>query len=98
MLDRTDGDSLAAVVAAIRVMEDSPLFNAGKGAAFNHDGHNELDAAIMDGRNRHAGAVAGATVVKNPIVAARAVMEHSKHVLIAGAGADAFARAGIGDR
>ncbi len=81
-----------AVVASIRVLEDSPLFNAGKGAAFTRDGRNELDAAIMDGRTRRAGAVAGATTVKNPIVAARLVMEKSPHVLLCGRGADAFAR------
>ena len=81
-----------AVVAAIRVFEDSPLFNAGKGAAFTGEGRNELDAAIMDGRTRRAGAVAGVTTVKNPIVAARLVMEKSPHVLLCGQGADAFAR------
>jgi beta-aspartyl-peptidase (threonine type) len=81
-----------AVVAAIRVFEDSPLFNAGKGAAFTREGRNELDAAIMDGRTRRAGAVAGVTTVKNPIVAARLVMEKSPHVLLCGPGADAFAR------
>jgi L-asparaginase / beta-aspartyl-peptidase len=91
-LDRQNGKSLDAVVAAIRVLEDSPLFNAGKGAAFNHAGQNELDASIMDGRTRKAGAVAAAHTIKNPIVAARAVMEQSKHVMMVGPGADAFAR------
>jgi beta-aspartyl-peptidase (threonine type) len=81
-----------AVVAAIRVLEDSSLFDAGKGSAFTRDGRNELDAAIMDGRTRRAGAVAGVTTVKNPIVAARLVMERSPHVLLCGPGADAFAR------
>ncbi|MGA2258234.1 MAG: isoaspartyl peptidase/L-asparaginase [Thermoguttaceae bacterium] len=81
-----------AVVAAIRIFEDSPLFNAGKGAAFTREGRNELDAAIMDGRTRQAGAVAGVTIVKNPIVAARLVMEKSPHVLLCGQGADIFAR------
>ena len=90
--DRQDGNSLGAVVAAIEVMEDSPLFNAGKGAAFNHAGQIELDAAIMDGRTRKAGAVAAVRTIKNPIAAARAVMEKSKHVLLVGQGADAFAR------
>jgi beta-aspartyl-peptidase (threonine type) len=91
-LDKQDGTSLDAVVAAIRVLEDSPLFNAGKGAAFNHAGRNELDASIMDGRSRKAGAVAAVQTIKNPIVAARAVMEKSKHVMMVGPGADAFAR------
>jgi beta-aspartyl-peptidase (threonine type) len=91
-LDKQDGTSLDAVVAAIRMLEDSPLFNAGKGAAFNRAGHNELDASIMDGRSRKAGAVAAVQTIKNPIVAARAVMEQSKHVMMVGPGADAFAR------
>lgn len=83
--------SLDAVEGAIRVMEDSPLFNAGKGAVFTHEGRNELDASIMDGRTKKAGAVAGVTTVKNPITAARAVMEKSKHVLLTGRGAEIFA-------
>jgi beta-aspartyl-peptidase (threonine type) len=83
--------SLDAVEAAIRVMEDSPLFNAGKGAVFTHDGRNELDASIMEGKTKKAGAVAGVTIVKNPISAARAVMEHSPHVLLVGRGAELFA-------
>lgn len=87
------GPALDAVEAAIVVMEDSPLFNAGKGAVFTHDGHNELDASIMDGNTGQAGAVAGVRRVKNPIRAARAVMEASPHVLLAGEGADAFAHA-----
>jgi beta-aspartyl-peptidase (threonine type) len=91
-LEKADGGSLDAIVAAIQVMEDSTSFNAGKGASFNHDGVNELDAAIMDGSDRRAGAVAGLTIVKNPIAAARAVMDHSPHVMLAGAGAEAFAR------
>ena len=91
-LQNDQATSREAVVAAIRVLEDSPLFNAGKGAAFTRDGQNELDAAIMDGRTRRAGAVAGVTTVKNPIVAARLVMEKSPHVLLCGRGADAFAR------
>jgi len=85
------GSSVDAVEASIRFMEDSPLFNAGKGAVFTHDGKNELDASIMDGRNRAAGAVAGVTIVKNPISAARAVMEKSKHVMMIGRGAELFA-------
>jgi beta-aspartyl-peptidase (threonine type) len=89
-LDR--GSSLDAVEAAIRVMEDSPLFNAGRGAVFTHDGHNEMDASIMDGehRDKFAGAVAGVTIIKNPISAARAVMEHSPHLLLTGRGAENF--------
>ncbi|MFT4033822.1 MAG: isoaspartyl peptidase/L-asparaginase [Siphonobacter sp.] len=86
------GTSLDAVVAAINVMEDSPLFNAGKGAVFTHEGKNELDAAIMDGKNRAAGAVAGVTTIKNPINAARAVMEQSEHVMLIGKGAETFAK------
>jgi beta-aspartyl-peptidase (threonine type) len=85
------GSSLDAVEAAIRPLEDSPLFNAGKGAVFTHDGKNELDASIMDGRNRKAGAVAEVTIVKNPITAARAVMEKSPHVMMVGKGAELFA-------
>ncbi|SKB62901.1 isoaspartyl peptidase/L-asparaginase family protein [Daejeonella lutea] len=84
--------SLDAVEATIHVLEDSPLFNAGKGAVFTHDGKNEMDAAIMDGSNLKAGSVAGVTVIKNPISAARAVMEKSEHVMMAGAGADKFAK------
>ncbi|WP_413775200.1 isoaspartyl peptidase/L-asparaginase family protein [Hymenobacter weizhouensis] len=86
------GTSLDAVEAAVRFMEDSPLFNAGKGAVFTHDGRNELDAAIMDGRTLAAGSVAGVTVVRNPITAARAVMEKSEHVMMVGPGAEQFAR------
>ncbi|GIX17022.1 MAG: isoaspartyl peptidase/L-asparaginase [Rhodothalassiaceae bacterium] len=86
------GSALDAVEAAIVVMEDSPLFNAGKGAVFTADGRNELDASIMDGRTLNAGAVAAVTHVKNPIRLARLVMERSPHVLLAGDGAEAFAR------
>ncbi len=85
------GTSLDAVVAAITVLEDSPLFNAGKGAVFTSEGTNELDAAIMDGATLQAGAVAGVKRVKNPITLARAVMEHSPHVMMAGEGAEVFA-------
>ena len=84
--------SIEAVEAAIRVLEDDPLFNAGRGAVFTSDGRNELDASIMDGRNRKAGAVAGVTIVKNPISAARAVMERTPHVLLVSKGAEEFAR------
>lgn len=85
------GRSLDAVEAAVRVLEDNPLFNAGKGAVFTNEGRNELDASIMDGKTLAAGAVAGVTIIKNPISAARAVMEKSDHVMLTGAGADQFA-------
>ncbi len=84
--------SLDAVVAAIKVLENSPLFNAGKGAVFTHEGRIELDASIMDGSTGRAGAVACVTTIKNPITGARAVMERSPHVLLMGKGADRFAR------
>ncbi len=87
---RSGGSSLDAVEAAVKVLEDDPLFNAGKGAVFTAEGRNELDASIMDGRSRQAGAVAGVTRTKNPVSLARAVMEKSKHVMLAGPGADAF--------
>lgn len=87
------GSALDAVEATIALMEDSPLFNAGRGAVFTYDGKNELDASIMNGRDKRAGAVAGVTRVKNPIKLARAVMEKSDHVLLAGPGAEEFARA-----
>ena len=83
--------SLDAVTAAIMLMENSPLFNAGKGAVFTHDGRNELDASIMYGKTENAGAVAGVTNVKNPILAARAVMDHSPHVILSREGAEKFA-------
>lgn len=86
------GTSLDAVSAAVRVMEDSPLFNAGRGAVFTNDGKNELDAAVMDGRTLAAGAVAGLHHVRNPIDLARAVMEKSPHVMMIGEGAETFAR------
>ncbi|NOK10559.1 isoaspartyl peptidase/L-asparaginase family protein [Corallococcus exercitus] len=86
------GRSLDAVTAAIRVLEDSPYFNAGKGAVFNHDGVNELDAAVMDGKTRMAGAVAGVRHIQNPIDLARLVMEKSPHVMMVGDGAEAFAQ------
>jgi beta-aspartyl-peptidase (threonine type) len=90
-LRKPGGTSLDAVETAIRVLEDNPRFNAGRGSVFTHDGRNELDASIMDGRARMAGAVAGVTVVKNPISAARAVMEKTRHVLLIGKGAEVFA-------
>jgi L-asparaginase / beta-aspartyl-peptidase len=85
------GTSLDAIEAAIRVLEDNPLFNAGKGAVFTHEGRNELDASIMDGRTKGAGSVAGVTIIRNPITAARAVMEKSPHVMMVGRGAELFA-------
>jgi beta-aspartyl-peptidase (threonine type) len=89
---RTGGSSLDAVTTAVITLEDNPLFNAGRGAVLNEAGGHELDASIMDGATLRAGAVAGARRIRNPILAARAVMEKSPHVMLAGAGADAFAR------
>jgi len=89
---KSGGSSIDAVSRVIVVLEDSPRFNAGKGAVFNHDGVNELDAAIMDGATLRAGAIAGVHRVKNPILLARAVMEKSPHVMLTGDGAEAFAR------
>src|SRR4029434_5989150 len=86
------GTSLDAVQSAIVILEDSPLFNAGKGAVFTHEGTNELDASIMDGDTMKAGAVAGLKHIKNPIRIARLVMEKSPHVMMAGEGAEAFAK------
>ncbi|NND52538.1 MAG: isoaspartyl peptidase/L-asparaginase [Flavobacteriaceae bacterium] len=85
------GTSLDAVTKTINVMEDSPLFNAGKGAVFTNDETNELDASIMDGESLNAGASAGTTTVKNPIDLARAVMDNSPHVMLSGPGAETFA-------
>ncbi|WP_426059273.1 isoaspartyl peptidase/L-asparaginase family protein [Hymenobacter sp. B1770] len=84
------GSSVAAVETSLKVLEDSPLFNAGRGSVFSHAGANEMDAAIMNGFTLMAGAVAGVRTVKNPISAARAVMETSPHVLLTGVGADEF--------
>lgn len=83
--------ALEAVTAAITVLEDDPTFNAGKGAVFTHDGRNELDASLMDGATLKAGAVAGVQRVRNPILLAEAVMQHSPHVMMVGQGAEAFA-------
>ena len=88
---RQGGTSLDAVEAAVRILEDDPNFNAGRGAVFTYDGTNELDAAIMDGRDRKAGAVTGVTRTKSPIGLARAVMEKSPHVMLSREGADTFA-------
>lgn len=88
---RDGGSALDAVTAAVRVMEESPWFNAGKGAVFNAEGGHELDAAIMEGHTRRAGSVAGVSTVRSPLLLARAVMERSPHVMMAGAGAEKFA-------
>jgi beta-aspartyl-peptidase (threonine type) len=90
-LKRKGGTSLDAVEAAIRVLESSPRFNAARGAVFTHDGRNELDASIMEGKDRRAGAVAAVSCLKHPISAARAVLEKSQHVLLTGRGAELFA-------
>ena len=87
---RRGGSSLDAVEATVRILEDDPLFNAGRGAVFTADGRNELDASIMDGATRRAGAVAGVTRTRHPISLARAVMEKSRHVMLARDGADQF--------
>lgn len=86
------GDSLEGVTRAINVLEDSPLFNAGKGAVFTNEGENELDASIMRGDTLNAGAVTGVKHVRNPILLARKVMEESRHVLLSGGGAEEFGR------
>ncbi len=86
------GTAVDAVEAAVKELEDNPLFNAGKGAVFTNEGKNELDASIMNGENLAAGAVAGVTVIRNPVSAARAVMEKSPHVMMTGAGAEKFAK------
>ena len=86
------GEAMDAVIAAIKVMEDSPIFNAGKGAVFTSDGYNELDAALMHGGSRKAGAIAMGRHIKNPIEAARLVMEKTWHTLVAGEGADNLAK------
>ena len=83
---RSDGSSLDTVEAVVRILEDSPYFNAGRGAVFNAAATHELDATIMDGRDRSAGAVGGVTTVKNPITLARRVMTNTTHVLLATAG------------
>ena len=86
------GTSLDAVQSTVNIMEDSPLFNAGKGAVFNSVGKNELDASIMDGKTLNCGAVAGVSHLKNPINAARIVMDKTRHVMLSGKGAEDFAR------
>ena len=90
---KNGGNAVDAVEAAIKILEDDSLFNAGKGAVFTNEGKNEMDASIMDGKTLKAGAVAGVTNIRNPITAARAVMDKSEHVLMAGKGAELFAAA-----
>ena len=89
---KSGGSSLDAVTKAVTILEDAPFFNAGRGAVFNAEGKNELDASIMDGRTLNAGAVAGVRNVRNPVLLAREVMTDSKHVMLIGEGAEAFAR------
>lgn len=89
---KAGGSALDAVQAAVIELENDPHFNAGRGAVFTYNGTNELDAAIMDGRTRAAGAVAGVCRTKNPVTLARAVMEKSPHVFLSGSGAEEFAR------
>lgn len=89
---QNDGSSLDAVAAAVRILEDDPLFNAGRGAVFTSAGTHEMDAAIMDGRTLTAGAIGAVRRVRNPIALARAVMEQSKHVMLVGESAEDFAR------
>lgn len=86
------GTAVDAVEAAVRVLEDCPLFNAGKGSVFNSEGKNQMDAAIMNGKNLKAGAIAEVETIRNPVTAAKTVMEHSKHVLLASQGAEKFAK------
>lgn len=87
------GSALDAVTEAVRLLEECPLFNAGKGAVFTYQGTHELDASVMDGHTLEAGAVAGVSRIRNPVLAARAVLEHSPHLLLIGEGAEQFAAA-----
>lgn len=89
---KNGGTGLDAVVASIKILEDSPLFNAGKGSVFTNEGTNEMDASIMDGKTLKAGAVAGVKTIKNPVTAARLVMDKSPHVMLTGKGADDYAK------
>ncbi|KAN0032017.1 hypothetical protein ACTFIV_005890 [Dictyostelium citrinum] len=86
------GTSLDVVQEAVRLLEEDPIYNAGKGSVFTELGTNEMDAAIMDGRNLKAGAVGGVSIIRNPIIAARAVMEHTNHCFLVGKGAEEFAK------
>ncbi len=90
---KSNGSALDAVQAAVVVLEDEPLFNAGRGAVLTHEGKCEMDASIMDGATRKAGAVAGVCGIRNPVLLARTVMENSEHVMLCGNGAEDFARA-----
>jgi beta-aspartyl-peptidase (threonine type) len=92
-LQAPGGSALNSVEAAVRYLEDCPLFNAGRGSVFTHDGRNEMDAAVMDGATGEAGAITGVTTVRNPVSLARAVLERSPFVMLAGDGAEAFAKA-----
>ncbi len=89
---KTGGNALDAVEASVITLEDNPLFNAGKGSVFSHDGKNEMDASIMDGKTHNSGAVAAVKNIKNPIKLARLVMEQTEHLLLAGDGANEFSR------
>lgn len=89
---KSGGSALDAITETILILENSPLFNAGKGSVFNEEGKTEMDASIMDGKTGLAGAVAGVNTIKNPILGARIVMENSEHVLLTGAGADIYAK------
>lgn len=89
---RAGGTAVTAVEEAVKQMEDSPLFNAGKGSVFTSEGKNEMDASIMDGLTLKAGSVVAVSHIKNPVSAARQVMEHSSHVMLAGMGAEQFAQ------
>lgn len=89
---RKDGTAREAVEHAVRTLEDNPLFNAGKGSVFTHNGRQEMDASIMDGQTLKAGAVSGVCNIRNPIVLARSIMEKSEHVFLSGSGAADFAR------
>lgn len=91
MILAAGGSAMDAVTEAVRQLEECPLFNAGKGAVFTHQGTHELDASIMDGRTLEVGAVAGVKHLRNPVLAARAVLEHSPHILFIGEGAENFA-------
>src|SRR5439155_24980761 len=88
----TGGNALDAVTRSVVALEDDPLFNAGRGSVFTAAGTQEMDASVVDGRDHRAGAVAGILGPRNPILAARAVLEHSRHVLLIGGGALAFCR------
>ena len=89
---QSGGSSMDAVVSSLAILEDSPLFNAGKGSVFTSDGHHEMDASIMDGKTKNAGAIAGVKRIKNPILLARTIMEKSPHVMMVGSGAESYAK------